>query len=159
MEMIHAFETSLEELVEEPPTTNTGTKKEAHKNTATTASSTIGRRWIWVHHITNRERIKAILSEARERQLGGYVKSGYPGIVLVEGYHCDDFVKFIKGSKSCPNGFGRNWGHHVRGQVDGLNERKLPETCVELTEMSQLASHCREYGLEDEFLEYAMQHK
>lgn len=76
-----------------------------------------GRRWIWVHHITDTDRRKSILHQMRDMNLSGFLKYGYPGIVLIEGVSscCDEFVAWIKGSKSRPGGFGRNWGHHVRG--------------------------------------------
>ncbi|KAL3906273.1 MAG: hypothetical protein SGARI_004078 [Bacillariaceae sp.] len=82
-------------------------------------SSGYGRRWIWVHHITNTERRKSILKEARAMHLGGYLKYGYPGIIVVEGTsaNCNEFVGWIKGNKSRPGGFGRNWGHHVRAEA------------------------------------------
>eukprot|EP00521_Asterionellopsis_glacialis_P010050 CAMPEP_0195289320 /NCGR_PEP_ID=MMETSP0707-20130614/5650_1 /TAXON_ID=33640 /ORGANISM="Asterionellopsis glacialis, Strain CCMP134" /LENGTH=339 /DNA_ID=CAMNT_0040349311 /DNA_START=124 /DNA_END=1139 /DNA_ORIENTATION=- len=77
------------------------------------------RQWIWAHHITNTDRRKSIVNEAVELRLGGYLKSGYPGIVVVEGpsQDCSEFVSWIKGSKSRPGGFGRNWGHHVKGEI------------------------------------------
>ena len=79
-----------------------------------------GRRWIWVHHITSSDRRKSIVREARELNLTGILKHGYPGVVLVEGLvsSCDEFVMWIKGNKSRPGGFGRNWGHHVRGEIN-----------------------------------------
>ena len=69
-----------------------------------------GRRWIWAHHIKDAERRRSIVEEATERSLGGFLKPGYPGVVVIEGdaVSCDDFVSWIKGSKSRPNGFGRN---------------------------------------------------
>eukprot|EP00937_MAST-01D_sp_MAST-1D-sp2_P006696 g6696.t1 len=112
--------------------------------------SGLGRRWIWAHHIVDAGRRKSIVAEARERGLGGYLKSGYPGIVVVEGRAaaCDEFVQWLKGSKSRPGGFGRNWGHHVRGEsnvpcgggggaVDAL--RRLPAAFADVQEMSALA--------------------
>jgi len=44
------------------------------------ACCTHGRRWIWVHHITDVARRKSILEEARELNLGGFLKHGYPVI-------------------------------------------------------------------------------
>lgn len=124
---------------------------------------TFGRRWIWVHHIKDSDRRRSIVSEARELKLGGYLKSGFPGIIVIEGYSsaCDEFVSWVKGNKSRPGGFGRNWGHHVRGHVnfplDG--PRHLTVEFEELEELAVMGGLCREHGLEDEFLEYVMQHK
>ena len=142
-------------------------------------SSKRGRRWIWVHHITDSARCKSIVQEAKELGLGGYLKPGYPGVVVVEGpsSRCDEFVTYIKGNKSRPGGFGRNWGHHVRGHIDfdtgifgdgndsvhtaKLHPRpQLPVDFEEIVEdLATLSKLCRECGLEDEFKEYVMQHK
>mmetsp|Transcript_28103 Transcript_28103/g.81241 ORF Transcript_28103/g.81241 Transcript_28103/m.81241 type:complete len:314 (+) Transcript_28103:16-957(+) len=125
-------------------------------------STAWGRRWIWVHHITNTSRCKSIVEEARELNLRGYLKPGYPGIVLIEGngVDCDTFVTFIKGNKSRPGGFGRNWGHHVRGHIEPA-ENVLPDgEFRELDEdLAVLANICRDCLLEDEFKEYVLQHK
>ncbi|KAF5836965.1 hypothetical protein DUNSADRAFT_5194 [Dunaliella salina] len=40
---------------------------------------------LWFHHIKNLYKRKVILEWARELQLGGASKPGYPGVVLVEG--------------------------------------------------------------------------
>jgi hypothetical protein len=123
----------------------------------------LGRRWIWVHHIKDSDRRKTILSEARYLKLGGYLKSGYPGIIVIEGdvLACDEFVAWVKGNKSRPGGFGRNWGHHVRGEVTFPSSgiRLLPFEFEELEDMAVLGGRCRDHGLESEFLEYVMQHK
>lgn len=119
----------------------------------------IGRRWIWVHHITSPARKKSIVKEATDLRLGGFLKPGYPGVVVVEGEACDEFVVWIKGNKSRPGGFGRNWGHHVRGEA-AIETRQLPCQFVQVEEdMSALASLCSQHGLQEEFLEYVLQHK
>lgn len=121
----------------------------------------ISRRWIWVHHITNIGRIKQIVHEAQQLNLGGYVKVGYPGVVIIEGpsHACDNFVTWIKGNKSRPGGFGRNWGHHVRGEIT-TKTRQLPETFCELEDdMGSLGGLCKSFDLEEEFREYILQHK
>jgi len=76
----------------------------------------------------------------------------------VEGHDCDEFVNWIKGSKSQPGGFGRNWGHHVKCEIE-ITNRQLPLEFTELEDMRDLAAACKERGLEEEFLEYVMQHK
>ena len=121
-----------------------------------------GRRWIWVHHVKDSRRRKSIVSEARDLALVGFLKSGYPGIIVVEGRaaSCDRFVAWIKGDKSRPGGFGRNWGHHCRGELNFSPENKrFPNRFEELLDMAELGRLCKEYGLEEEFLEYVMQHK
>jgi Protein of unknown function (DUF1115). len=123
----------------------------------------ITRCWIWVHHIKNVGRCKDIVREAKERRLAGYLKHGYPGIVVIEGPTalCNDFVQWIKGSKSRPGGFGRNWGHHVRGQIelDQGSKRSFANEFQDIGEdLASLAAVCRQNGVEDEFLKYVMQH-
>lgn len=145
----------LVSLVDEMESRSTITAEEQE---TTSEIESLSRRWIWVHHITDTARRKSIVTEATELQLGGILKTGYPGIVVVEGRRCTEFVNWIKGSKSRPGGFGRNWGHHVKGEVE-IEERKLPLDFVELEDMRDLGAACRQHGLEDEFLEYVMQHK
>eukprot|EP00536_Pseudo-nitzschia_multiseries_P013557 jgi/Psemu1/320478/estExt_fgenesh1_pm.C_5880004 len=138
-----------------------------------------GRRlWIWVHHITSTDRRKSIVREARELNLTGILKHGYPGVVLAEGpgEACESFVGWIKGNKSRPGGFGRNWGHHVRGEIefsledededdddDETNTAAGRTTAMtsfrEMEELSEMAKSCREMGLDGEFKEFVMQHK
>lgn len=151
LQLVH----ELQESVEAMESTAAEMQQELIK---TNSAPLLGRRWIWAHHITNNGRRKAIIQEARELKLGGYLKSGYPGIVVVEGDSCDEFVNWIKGSKSRPGGFGRNWGHHVRGEID-ITDCQLPQEFTELEDMRDLGAVCKECGLEDEFLEYVMQHK
>mmetsp|Transcript_5737 Transcript_5737/g.10358 ORF Transcript_5737/g.10358 Transcript_5737/m.10358 type:complete len:298 (+) Transcript_5737:11-904(+) len=135
--------------------------EEACEDDVTTTKSSINRRWIWVHHITNSGRLKQIVTEAQSLKLGGFLKGGYPGVVVVEGSRmsCDEFVTWIKGNKSRPGGFGRNWGHHVRGEAT-VELRQLPEKFEELEDdMGKLGSLCTEFGVEDEFREFILQHK
>ena len=137
------------------------------------------RQWIWVHHITDTGRRKSIIQHARDHfNLCGYLKYGYPGVIVVEGRHvdCHAFVAWVKGNKSRPGGgFGRNWGHHVRGEInftttanddnddDDTNNddnatRAFTSEFVEVEDMRDLSAACKEAGCEDEFLTYVMQH-
>ena len=135
--------------------------KDEVEETAIPHEALLGRRWIWVHHITNSSRLKDIAREAQQLNLGGYLKGGYPGVVVVEGptQSCDEFVSWIKGNKSMPGGFGRNWGHHVRGEAT-IDVRQLPGAFEELEDdMGRLGALCREHGVEKEFREFILQHK
>jgi hypothetical protein len=122
-----------------------------------------GRRWIWVHHITSSDRRKSIVREARELNLTGILKYGYPGVVLIEGpvVACDEFTSWIKGNKSIQGGFGRNWGHHVRGEINFESESSttMMKSFKEIENLSIMAKSCKEMGLEDEFKVFVMQHK
>ena len=75
--------------------------KQATAKQSSTYKTSLSRRWIWVHHITNIGRIKQIVQEAQQLSLGGYVKGGYPGVIVIEGqcHACDEFVIWIKGNK------------------------------------------------------------
>ena len=161
MELIHHWQDCGEELILSRITKNNeANSKEDERNGAEVTTS---RLWLWVHHITNTNRRKDIIEEAKERKLSGYLKHGYPGIVVIEGETklCDEYVQWIKGNKSRPGGFGRNWGHHVRGQVllqDEISAAFSNEFEDIGEDLSSLASICRENGVEDEFRQYVMQH-
>ena len=132
--------------------------------------TSLSRRWIWVHHITNNNRCKDIVQEARDRKLSGYLKRGYPGIIVIEGDSllCDKYVQWVKGNKSRPGGFGRNWGHHVRGEVmlqsgnadeEPILSRAFVNDFQDIGEdLAAFASMCRQVEMEDEFKNYIMQH-
>lgn len=161
MTLIQRFQEISEEYVQPELQENSS---EVNENVES-PNKFFSRRWIWVHHITNQGRIKDIVREAKGLSLNGYLKSGYPGICVIEGTYgaCDEFVQWIKGSKSCEGGFGRNWGHHVRGEIritseEQLKLRDLNFESVSNEDMSNLAASCKKYGIEDEFLCYVMQH-
>ena len=127
------------------------------------ATNMLGRRWIWVHHITDASRRKSIVQAARDYGVRGCLKYGYPGVVVVEGrtVDCDEFVNWIKGSKSRPGGFGRNWGHHCRGEINFKESKDKLRFCnefIELHDMRDLGAMCKENEAEKEFLAYVMQH-
>ncbi|KAI2507618.1 Protein of unknown function (DUF1115) [Fragilaria crotonensis] len=139
----------------------TATTTSVLEGPATLHKVDLERRWIWAHHILDPARRKSIVKEALDLGLGGYLKPGYPGIVVVEGdaSACEEFVHWIKGNKSRPGGFGRNWGHHVKGELR-IIDRILLTPFRELDEgMKELGALCKEHGLNDEFLEYVMQQK
>ncbi len=50
---------------------------------------------IWFHHIVSVTKRKNIVSWARELQLGGYSKPGWPGIVVIEGME-DDVEEYVQ---------------------------------------------------------------
>jgi hypothetical protein len=45
----------------------------------------LGRKLIWFHHILNTAKRKAIVSWSAELEIGGFIKPGYPGVVIIEG--------------------------------------------------------------------------
>jgi hypothetical protein len=64
---------------------NTNISMEDSIPNSPSCTGSLSRRWVWVHHITNSGRIKQIVHEASQLHLGGYVKGGYPGVVVIEG--------------------------------------------------------------------------
>ena len=117
----------------------------------------LGRRCIYSHHIIANSKRKNLASLAHNYKLGGYVKIGWPGIILFEGLEssCQMVVDEIKSWR---------WQHlsirveETSNIPDGhdIDEyRRLPKSFLELGEddMSILAQHCREAGLEHMFLQ------
>uniref|UniRef100_A0A7S3Y146 Small nuclear ribonucleoprotein Prp3 C-terminal domain-containing protein n=1 Tax=Heterosigma akashiwo TaxID=2829 RepID=A0A7S3Y146_HETAK len=134
----------------------------------TSTKRRLGRRLIWSHHIIGKEKRRDMKAIAKELELGGYCKIGWPGIIILEGEEegCEEFIRQIRRWQ---------WQHLVvRGEetVDlpftvpsqpelaeggpvGLDSfRALPtKEFVELpeTEVSTLATICRDAGLEELF--------
>jgi len=119
-------------------------------------SCTLGRRLIYSHHIIAKTKRKAILNLAKEYDLGGFVKIGWPGIIIIEGLeeNCILFVDIVSAMR---------WKYLVvRGEEQEEQERlstleenrKLPKSFEELGDhqMSFLSGICRDVGLENLFL-------
>ena len=118
----------------------------------------LGRRAIFSHHIINTNKRKFIIDLAKQYQLGGYMKIGWPGIILLEGeeHRCLDFWNEIRRSR---------WQylttrHEESFEVKDINElnhkRKFGYPCefheLGKNDMSILAQYCRTAGLEYLFL-------
>eukprot|EP00736_Rhodelphis_marinus_P011789 Rmarinus@m.9726 len=122
----------------------------------TMESETFGRRMIYFHHIWSTVKRKYIIEWAIELGLGGYSKTGYPGVIVVEGPEecCAEYVRrlqrlrwklmVVRGEQQHKCGPGET--------IDSL--RVLHRGFEELDDggMSTLAQRCREAGLEDLFL-------
>eukprot|EP00877_Chromochloris_zofingiensis_P006355 jgi/Chrzof1/1973/Cz10g28140.t1 len=73
-----------------------------HTSTSSRSSvhtpATLLRVGIWFHHIKSTQKRKSIVSWARELNISGYAKPGYPGVILCEGRECDvqEYVQRIK---------------------------------------------------------------
>ena len=163
MELIHFWQDRGEDFLsslENGSREEEGDEPEAGSSSSINESSNFKRLWIWVHHITNKDRRKNIVQEANDRSLHGYLKHGYPSVIVVEGEKrkCDDYVKWIKGNKSRENGFGRNWSHHVKGEID-IDECMFSNQFDDIGEdLSVLSEICRNLALEDEFRKFVMKH-
>lgn len=116
---------------------------------------TFGRRLIYSHHIISKIKRADIKSLASEFQLTGYMKIGWPGLLIIEGRE-DDCLAFYDEIR------GWNWQYLVvRGeQQDSIivaststveqsitSHRKFDQF-QEVDDMSVVAQHCRTVGLE-----------
>ena len=112
---------------------------------------------IYFHHIKSGKKRQAIVNNARDLNLGGFSKQGFPGIVVVEG--CDvDVLEFVKRIQHL------RWQHMVvRGEEfdDFIEEsdnvmlnRKLPMPFTEIDseKMSDIASLCKNCDCHDLFM-------
>ena len=116
-------------------------------------SPVFGRRLIYSHHIIAKRKRTDLQALASEHKLTGFVKIGWPGLILIEGLEddCQAFYDDI-----------RRWSWQylvVRGE---MQEQMSPERTVneyrrfkhgfrEEDDMSVVAATCREVGLEDLF--------
>ncbi|CAD7963759.1 unnamed protein product [Amoebophrya sp. A120] len=125
-----------------------------------TKAKKLGRRLMYSHHIRAPGKRRAIIECARQLNLSGFSKIGYPGVVLIEGEEdaCDAYVNAIQRLR---------WKYFaVRGEeiVEADDEclatgtinslRKLPLGLFHEfgpDEMNLLAAECRKYDLEDLF--------
>lgn len=109
---------------------------------------TLGRRLIYSHHIISKKKRSDLKDLAGQYHLTGYVKVGWPGLIIVEGRDddCDAFYDTI-----------RRWAWKflvVRGEMqEEIMERDLDfkrrfKSFLEVDEMSIVAKHCREVGLD-----------
>ncbi len=118
----------------------------------------VGRRWLWAHHIVIAARAALICKEARALSLGGYLKTGHPGIVVVEGEdaNCEAFVSWVRVVRQ-----SHQTALVLTGQLSGLpaGQRALPGEFVELAvdDMDGLGERCKAAGLEGEFRDYVLQ--
>ncbi|KAG1700345.1 hypothetical protein DVH05_012146 [Phytophthora capsici] len=123
-----------------------------------TPERVLGRRAIYFHHIIASNKRRVVKEWARELQLGGFSKIGWPGVVIVEGAESNvqEYVRRLQHLR---------WKQiTVRGeQTEEVNEtstqdidslRRLPCTFHEFPEngMSDLAAACQVAGLEELFL-------
>ncbi|KAL3776170.1 hypothetical protein HJC23_000128 [Cyclotella cryptica] len=115
-------------------------------------AATLGRRCIYSHHIIASSKRKALASLASEYDLGGYVKIGWPGIIIVEGCEtsCVSFVDEIKSWRWQYLSVRFEEQTEISDGEDIDSRRLLPHAFMELGEddMSRLARYCRDNGLE-----------
>ena len=135
-----------------------------------TKMNTLGRRLIYSHHIISKKKRADIKSLVSDYNLTGYMKIGWPGLIIIEGHelHCQQFYDDIRPWK---------WQYLVvRGEqqeepviqsthdtkngdgpvIDSL--RRFP-TFEEVDDMSVVATACREVGLEELFMTSMKQYR
>lgn len=112
----------------------------------------LGRRLIYSHHIISKTKRSNIKDIASQYDLTGFMKVGWPGLLIVEGdeANCCDFYEEI-----------RRWAWQylvLRGEMQEEFETQHAMTCArafvifsEVEDMSIVASACREAGLESLF--------
>lgn len=63
-----------------------------------TESSTMGRAWLWSHHIYSKIKRQDIMKLSKDYCLNGFMWPGKPGVICLEGYaeNVEDVVKIIK---------------------------------------------------------------
>lgn len=106
------------------------------------SSTVLGRRLIYSHHLISKIKRADIRALAANYKLTGYAKIGWPGIILIEGDEdtCNEFYDEI-----------RKWAWKylvVRGEQQEENGTRKFSSFVETEDMSVVARHCREVGLE-----------
>ena len=109
----------------------------------------LGRRLIYSHHIISKIKRANMKQLCAYYKLTGYVKIGWPGIIIIEGFEqsCRDFYDEIK---------VWNWKYLVvRGEQQekigkgaSLDSLRRFSSFMEVSDMSIVATHCRENGLE-----------
>jgi len=154
--LIQEFYAWLEEEEEAAAAARQKTKQQQEEESALPPElPVLGRRLIYFHHIINKNKREFVIKEALAHGLGGYSKFGWPGVVVVEGEEGQvaAYVRLLQTLR---------WKEiRVRGEErvvcregEGMDDlRRLHRGFEELEarELSVLARHMREAGLEELF--------
>mmetsp|Transcript_58298 Transcript_58298/g.117115 ORF Transcript_58298/g.117115 Transcript_58298/m.117115 type:complete len:290 (-) Transcript_58298:139-1008(-) len=106
------------------------TEKAVVSPQTTSAPIIIGRRLIYSHHIIATQKRAAVRDNAAELRLSGFVKHGWPGVIVVEGAEDDaeEYVRRLKRFK---------WQHlEVRGE-ETVNASSFEAGIMEATVSAQ----------------------
>lgn len=133
---------------------NSGGKNAPQKSK--NATQVLGRRLIYSHHIISKVKRANMKDLASHYQLTGYVKIGWPGIIIIEGPEesCQDFYEDIKvwawkylvvRGEQQETVTDKVAGNDVSSALDSLRRFS---SFVEVSDMKIVAEHCREVGLE-----------
>ncbi|XP_031488969.1 uncharacterized protein LOC116256695 isoform X2 [Nymphaea colorata] len=112
---------------------------------------------IWFHHVKSVQKRKSIIEWSKDMTIGGFLKSGFPGILLVEGERSaiDAYVKQIQSLHWQAMCVRAEEEEEVQNSSEIENFRCLPHEVQELEElggMSELGRRSKEANLEHLFL-------
>ena len=110
---------------------------------------------IHTHHIVEENRIQFIKSRASKFSLGGFIKIGKPGFILVEGAeeHCNQLLETLSNNKKVFHTSHFKFAGKVVRTVNINYNGCLPHKMEELegkTGMDDLGKYCEELGLLEE---------
>jgi hypothetical protein len=128
------------------------------------SSLVLGRRLIFSHHIISKIKRRDIHDLVKHHRLTGYMKIGWPGILLIEGAE-EDCIAFydtirpwqwqylvVRGEQQDTVPSSSRGNHDDDDDDDDggdvLDRYRKFQTFQEVEDLSQVAQHCREVGLE-----------
>ncbi|KAL7566877.1 hypothetical protein ACA910_021367 [Epithemia clementina (nom. ined.)] len=147
----------VQERMKETSSASSNTSKNNNDSSSNNGPTIVvlGRRLIYSHHIISKQKRKDLQDLAQQYQLTGYVKIGWPGLILIEGQE-EDCCQFYDNI--------RQWAWQylvVRGEMQenisvpessitasALNAQRRLVGFHEVSEMSTVANACREVDLE-----------
>ncbi|KAL4199825.1 hypothetical protein AMTRI_Chr03g53230 [Amborella trichopoda] len=116
---------------------------------------------IWFHHIKSPQKRKSILEWSKSHDIGGYLKSGYPGILVIEGEKSciDAYVKQVQCLRWQAMSVRAEEEKEVPSSSTLESSRRFPIEKIlavvkELEDhggMSELGRYCKEANLEGLF--------
>ena len=132
-------------------------KHTSSKNSGGKGSMEICTFLIYTHHITDPEKIKLVKKTASKLNLGGYIKIGKPGLILVEGTQtdCESLLEtLLLNRKKLRERGGRTFDTSTFSPAGKMqrydNERKLPKKLEQLEAqdgMNKIKDACKKLGL------------
>ncbi|CAM9751052.1 unnamed protein product [Chrysoparadoxa australica] len=153
LQLLQATEEALADFKEEEAASTS--QRGPHQTPAPQAptQAVLGRRLLFSHHIIARSKRDGIRSEAKDLNIGGYAKIGWPGVIVIEGEEsdCTEYVRRLMRWR-WKQLVVRGEEQHVLPAGEDLNEhRRLPQKMTELgeKEMSLLGQLCKEAGVRE----------
>mmetsp|Transcript_14221 Transcript_14221/g.21016 ORF Transcript_14221/g.21016 Transcript_14221/m.21016 type:complete len:428 (-) Transcript_14221:500-1783(-) len=111
----------------------------------------LGRRLIYSHHIISKIKRNDIQNLALHYKLTGYIKIGWPGIILIEGLE-ENCISFYDEIRPWSWKFLVVRGEQQQKNIHDLESSRKFTSFNETDDMSVVAQHCRDVGLESLFL-------